>query len=297
MAMTLNSRRRRLWAYIRAPLMGAILGWAVVLGLARHYASGEVLTRTFQARFEWDSVHGVKEFRLEDSPLGERVGGRTWRYLVALQVKPALDSYLRRGKIQQTAGYALVRVARVIPVAMAESWGSDGLGFDTDVTQLMRAAKKGDVDSVKRLLAEGAAVNAKDWMGRTALLHACDSGRISPEVVEVLLASGANPNTVDRGGITALMGAATLIGGKGRSLAILRNLLAAGANPNVKDKSGGTPLMEASGLGDVEAVRALLGAGANVAAQTEQGMTALSLAQQYRHPEVVQMLKKAGAQR
>ena len=74
MAMTLNSRRRRLWAYIRAPLMGAILGWAVVLGLARHYASGEVLTRTFQARFEWDSVHGVKEFRLEDSPLGERVG-------------------------------------------------------------------------------------------------------------------------------------------------------------------------------------------------------------------------------
>ncbi len=156
---------------------------------------------------------------------------------MALQVKPALDSYLRRGKIQRASGHALVRVARVIPVAMADSWGSDGLDFDTDVTPLMHAAEKGDLGSVRRLLSEGADVNAKDWMGRTALLHACESGRISPQVIIVLLAAGADPNALDKGGVTALIGAATGLGGKDNSLVILRNLLAAGARTNAKVES------------------------------------------------------------
>jgi hypothetical protein len=296
MAMALDSKRRGLWVYVRAPLMGVILAWAVVLGLAHHYAPGEVLTRIFRARFEWDSIHGVKAFRLEDRALGERVGGRAWRYVVALQIKPALDSYLRRSEFQRATGWALVSVARVIPLAIPESWGSEGMDFDTDVTPLMRAARKGEVDSVKRLLAEGADVNAKDWTGKTALLHACVYARTSPQVVALLLAAGADPNTADRAGVTALMMVATSVAGKDKSLVILRNLLAAGASPNAKDRNGGTPLMEAAGVGHVEAVRVLLEAGADVAARTDSGLTALSLAEQYRHPEVVKVLKQASAQ-
>jgi ankyrin repeat protein len=294
MAMTLDSKRRGLWVYVRAPLMGVILGWAVVLGLAHHYAPAEVLACTFEARFEWDSIHGVKAFRLEDSNLGEQVGGRAWRYVVALQIKPALDFYLRRCNFQRVTGWGLVRVARVIPLAIPEGWGSDGMDFDTDVTPLMRAARKGEVDSVKRLLAEGADVNARDWMGRTAWLHACEFARASPQVVALLLAAGADPNTADRAGVTALMEAASFA--EDNSLVILRNLLAAGANPNAKARNAGTSLMHAAGLGHLEAVRVLLQAGADVAARTDNGFTALSLAEQYRHPEVVQMLKQAGAQ-
>jgi len=292
--MALDSKRRGLWVYVRAPLMGVILAWAVVLGLAHHYAPGEVLTRIFRARFEWDSIHGVKAFRLEDRALGERVGGRAWRYVVALQIKPALDFYLRRSEFQRATGWALVSVARVIPLAIPESWGSEGMDFDTDVTPLMRAARKGEVDSVKRLLAEGADVNARDWTGKTALLRACVYARTSPQVVALLLAAGADPNAADRAGVTALMGAASFA--EDNSLVILRNLLAAGASPNAKARNGGTPLMRAAGLGHVEAVRVLLEAGADVGAHTDNGFTALSLAEQYGHPEVVQVLKQASAQ-
>ena len=262
--------------------------------MARYYVPDRIVSCTFPARFEWDSTHGVKTFRPEDSALGDRVGGGTWRYLVAAQIRPRLDTYLRRGKIQRASGYALVSVARVIPIAVPDSWGSDGLDFDTDVTPLMRAADKGDLDAVRRLLAEGAEVNARDWMGRTALLHACVHGGANPLVIAALLAAGADANAQDKGGTTALKVVAMGEPGPNRTSA-LRELLAAGADAKGKDRNGGTALMSAAAGGDVETVRLLLEAGADVTAQAQNGQTALSLARQNHHPAVVQLLEQAGA--
>lgn len=59
---------------------------------------------------------------------------------------------------------------------------------------LMRAALKGQVDEVRRLLNEGADVNQKIELGFTALILAVMKGHL--EVIKVLLEAGADPNGV-----------------------------------------------------------------------------------------------------
>jgi len=69
-------------------------------------------------------------------------------------------------------------------------------------TPLMRAAFEGDLDTVIRLLGEGADPNTRDAGGDTALMFAAMRGHLA--VVEALLARGADPLALPRNGWTAL---------------------------------------------------------------------------------------------
>lgn len=60
---------------------------------------------------------------------------------------------------------------------------------------LWDAAGRGDVAAVRRLLAEGADVNARTRYGATALFFAADKARL--DVVSLLLEKGADPNVKD----------------------------------------------------------------------------------------------------
>jgi hypothetical protein len=75
--------------------------------------------------------------------------------------------------------------------------------------QLMGASYEGHVDVVEVLLAKGADINAKDKNGLTALDLASYEGRVN--VVKLLLAKGADINAKDKGGLTVL-GLASYIG-------------------------------------------------------------------------------------
>ena len=111
-------------------------------------------------------------------------------------------------------------------------------------TPLMIAARQRKVEEVRRLIAEGAPVDAKDEDGDTALQWAEDD-----ECRKVLLDAGAdstllrsswqNP-TVPRTKHTALIAAC-----EQDCLVCVKALLDAGANPNFADPDTGiTPLME-----------------------------------------------------
>jgi len=63
---------------------------------------------------------------------------------------------------------------------------------------LITASMNNDIAEVKRLLKEGALVNAPDEDGDTALMWAVFKGH--KDVVEVLLAAGANTNMLDSNG-------------------------------------------------------------------------------------------------
>jgi len=68
-------------------------------------------------------------------------------------------------------------------------------------TALHTAARVGSAEIAGLLLAAGAAVNAKDDLGRTPLWVAAEHG--SARVVELLLRAGATANTTDTGGVSA----------------------------------------------------------------------------------------------
>lgn len=73
----------------------------------------------------------------------------------------------------------------------------NGLGT---TSLLLSYASKGNVTAIKELLDAGAAVNASDYDGRTALHLAACEGHLP--VAELLLQRGADVNPVDRWGDT-----------------------------------------------------------------------------------------------
>jgi len=71
------------------------------------------------------------------------------------------------------------------------------------IEELCRAAAQGDLDSVQQLLGHGIPVNATvEFFGRTPLHYAVSEARLS--VVKFLIEKGANVNTPDRHGVTAM---------------------------------------------------------------------------------------------
>jgi ankyrin repeat protein len=103
----------------------------------------------------------------------------------------------------------------------------------------MLAARGGSLDLVELLLARGAQPNMKNETGTTALLVAARHNR--PAIAQALLRRGAMINATDRQGWTALMYAASL----GHGVTV-RTLLNSGADPRLVNKEGWTASMYAA---------------------------------------------------
>ena len=128
--------------------------------------------------------------------------------------------------------------AAVDRLASPETVNAAGPG---GVTPLMLAARLGHGAIVTRLLAAGAAVNASDERGFTPLFHACydpDDDRGRHDVVEILLAAGADKEARIGFGVRPLMYAA----GNGEA-GVVEALLRAGADPMARNEVGRTALM------------------------------------------------------
>ena len=138
--------------------------------------------------------------------------------------------------------------------------------------RFLEAARQGDLVMLEKCLARGVSIQARDDLGRNALLLATrDAGSL--EVVRFLRAKGAAIDTPDLGGRTALSWAA----GEGR-LEIVRVLAGAGAQVDRRDEDGRTPCFHAVLGNHAEVVVFLLEAGAGVNAADRFHDTPLMLA-------------------
>jgi len=139
----------------------------------------------------------------------------------------------------------------------------------TDLPQndeLVRAANAGDMETVQRLIEDGADPNCVDQHGMGPLLN------FHPDVTRYLLAHGADPDLQRNENI------APVILGVCSSFECLELLVAAGANVNrASDHNGETALHGVAGGGDIRAVRLLVDHGANPNARTKPGMKTYGL--------------------
>jgi uncharacterized protein len=110
------------------------------------------------------------------------------------------------------------------------SWDEYKKTMEAPVT-LWSAAKADDVVTLRRLLAAGAELDARDPRGYSPLMLAAYSG--SRAAFDCLLAAGADPNSADDGGNSVLMGACF----KGH-VDLIHKLLAAGADLHAKNAAG-----------------------------------------------------------
>jgi uncharacterized protein len=154
----------------------------------------------------------------------------------------------------------------------------------------VEAAMNGNRDAVRALLKDGADVNTTQADGMTALHWAAQKGDV--ELAKVLLFASANLKATTRiGGYTPL-----LIASKNGDAAMIETLTTAGADANTPTMNGTTPLMLASAAGKPAAVKALIDHGANVnAKENVKGETALTFAAALGRADVIRILTANGA--
>ena len=122
-------------------------------------------------------------------------------------------------------------ISTAIVVAFALAAGASQ-GAAAGRLPLTQAADAGDVVAVRALLSERPAdVNATEPDGATALHYAANRGNL--EIVEALLAAGADAAAANRYGVTPV----SLASRSGNALVVER-LLEAGADPNVTIGAG-----------------------------------------------------------
>lgn len=181
-----------------------------------------------------------------------------------------------------------------VEVAVEEGAAVNSQSSNLGSTPLMHAAWRNEDPRVIRALVEaGAQVNARDRLGRTALMFAVTYN--NHYVASELIDHDAAVNTSDDLGRTPLLLAATR---NGRSQ-VVRTLLEAGAHVNARDgESGATALIRAAMWNrNPEILETLLDFGADIGAVRFDGTTALIGAAEFnRGSEVIGILLGAGAE-
>ena len=160
--------------------------------------------------------------------------------------------------------------------------------------RLHAAVAKGDVSALRRLIAGGADLNAKDAHGRTPLMVA--GYRRDKTAARILIEAGADLNALDSEQYDLLTIAAVL-----NDVEMVKFAIASGADAGlVTSPYQGTALIAAAHLGHVEVVQALIAGKAPLDHVNNLGWTALIEAIVLgdggpRHEAIVRALLQAGA--
>jgi ankyrin repeat protein len=167
-----------------------------------------------------------------------------------------------------------------------------------NVTPLIWACANRQAGLQLVLLDKGADVNARDDLGRTALMYAV----WAPDAMDLLINAGADVEAVDNNGVSVL--AHAVLAGPLESVAFLLRkgaipdaralvsaasvwptpdrcqlLIAAGGDVNSADVDGWTPLMAAVQIANARMVEWLISKGADINATNREGQCAFRIAE------------------
>jgi ankyrin repeat protein len=154
-------------------------------------------------------------------------------------------------------------------------------------TLLFAAARLGCEAEARALLDRGAAIDAKDREGKTALAKASEADKLP--LIRLFLERGANVNARAVDGSTPLFYAAEQDRG-----AVIALLLEHGADPNLPGRKGVRPLAAAAFNGSTGSVAELMKFGADPNALDDDGSAAIVYAAGHGYALVVELLLQAG---
>ena len=259
---------------------------AQVDAAVRRYAEAAAAGRTYQQQLEFEEANGTLH-----------AGRRGFDQAPRPATSPAAGRDAAAGQSASQAGAgAQLPINDVddqdVVVAGLVGTGSGGL------TALVLAAREGDLESTKLLLAAGADINQLTEYRWTALLTATNNRHY--KLATYLMEHGADVNIANKGGWTPLYLATDNRNIEGGDypvpkpdmdhLEYIKILLDHGANPNARAKdntlsrmqwffeSGATPFVRAAQSGDTELMKLLLAHGADPKIPTDHGDTALTAA-------------------
>ncbi|MBN1532053.1 MAG: ankyrin repeat domain-containing protein [Spirochaetes bacterium] len=164
------------------------------------------------------------------------------------------------------------------------------LSLNASEDLLIYSARSGNLNNVKKYLAEGLSQDTADKTGRSLMMVAAAYGRMN--VVDYLLLMGADANRADNKGNTLLHLLAA-----NRSAAALKTMQEAirkGANLYVKNYDGRSPAVQAINAGNANGFKALLEGGYNKN-EREQNMPVVMYAYSKWQRPIVKMLMESGA--
>ena len=206
------------------------------------------------------------------------------------------------GRTAYLAPSARQRASQLVNEGDRESFVRRPSNEGGGLTALVFAAREGDLESARLLLAAGADVNQVTQYGWSPLLTAAHNRHYV--LATVLLEAGADPNLANKGGWTPLYlatdnrniegGDYPVRPGDLDHLDFIRTLLARGANVNARAKDstetrtiftmqwlyedGATAFLRAAQSADVELMKLLLAHGADPKIATANNVTALAVA-------------------
>lgn len=169
------------------------------------------------------------------------------------------------------------------------------------LTPMHLAAMNGHGDLIQLLLARGAEVDALDGQGATPLWRAATSPFENRDVVRGLIQAYANVNKLNTAAPAqdpnSLLGSSILAAAiSSHNLDTAELLLQNGANANLVDAHGKTPLMYAVANNDADAVILLLRFKADPNHAGQLGRTAMEMAHNLEHAEIFTLLVNAHAE-
>jgi uncharacterized protein len=187
----------------------------------------------------------------------------------------------RRGRSIRWLLFSLLSFATIFAAVLVQATGDPAV---------VVAARDGDFDAVRTLLAKRVDVNEPARDGSTALLWAVHNSDV--RMARALIAAGANFTKSNRYGVTPLLEAS-----RTGDTPMIAELLKVGVDVRrAVHPEGETPLMAAARTGKLDAVELLLEAGSDPnAADNYQNETALMRAAEEGHIDVVSALLAAGA--
>jgi len=162
------------------------------------------------------------------------------------------------------------------------------LTFVASAETVVEAAKRGDLQAVKTILAQDPSkLNATDEDHYTPLHWACM--RAHWDVVEYLIEKGADLNVIGGDGGAPLNWAA-----HHDNVKIVKLMIAKGAKLNVQNQWGMTELHTAIWRGCIHVVEFLLDHSSDPAIKTNEGWTAMHYAFRSGHDNIIDLLKRRG---